>query len=176
MQHQFALVRNITPAVCLTAILMAAPVLAAAQIVSFPVPTSNSITLSFGAIGLASGETVRINVLNTVRTPPALPVAAIACRAELYFYDADGKLLKQKVIDNLGFGKADFLDLDRAEITGATGRAQIAASVKVGSNQSFFCSITPTLEVFDDATGRASTVLTSSSTAWPILPRLLGAQ
>src|ERR1700736_1681569 len=153
MQHQIA------PFVRFSAVLRAIP--AAAQVAPLPGPTSNSITLSFGVIGLASGESVRINVLNLVRTPPPLGIALIPCRTELSFYDADGKLLKQKVVDSLGFGRADFLDLDRAEITGATGRAQIAASVKVGSNQSFFCSIAPTLEVFDDATGRTSTVLTN---------------
>jgi hypothetical protein len=155
---------------------MTAPVVAAAQATPFPGPTANSITLSFGVIGLASGESIRINVLNLVRTPPPLGIAQIPCRTELSFYDADGKLLKQKVVDNLSFGRADFLDLDRAEITGATGRAQIAASVKVGSNQSFFCSIAPTLEVFDDATGRTSTVLTNLLSQPVIVPRLLATQ
>jgi hypothetical protein len=175
MQRQFALVKNITPAVWFSAVIMALPVVAAAQVAPLPSPIANTITLSFGVIGLASGESVRINVLNIVRTPPPLGIPLIPCRTELSFYDADGKLLKQKVVDSLGFGRADFLDLDRAEIT-ATGRAAVAASVKVGSNQSFFCSIAPTIEVFDDATGRASTVLTNPLPQSVIVPRLLAAQ
>jgi len=168
MQHQ------ITPLVWFSVVLLAIP--AAAQVAPLPGPAANAITLSFGVIGLASGESIRINVLNLVRTPPPLGIAQIPCRTELSFYDADGKLLKQKVVDNLSFGRADFLDLDRAEITGATGRAQIAASVKVGSNQSFFCSIAPTLEVFDDATGRTTTVLTNLLPQPVIVPRLLAVQ
>jgi hypothetical protein len=168
MQHQ------ITPLVWFSVVLLAIP--AAAQVAPLPGPTANAITLSFGVIGLASGESIRINVLNLVRTPPPLGIAQIPCRTELSFYDADGKLLKQKVVDSLGFGRADFLDLDRAEITGSTGRAQIAASVKMGSNQSFFCSIAPTIEVFDDATGRASTVLTNPLPQPVIVPRFLAAQ
>ena len=168
MHHQIA------PFVWFSAVLLAIP--AAAQVAPLPGPTTNTITLSFGVIGLASGESVRINVLNLVRTPPPLGIAQIPCRTELSFYDADGKLLKQKVVDNLGFGRADFVDLDRAEITSATGRVQVAAAVKVGSNQSFFCSITPTIEVYDDATGRASTVLTNTASQSLIVPRLLAAQ
>ena len=168
MKHQ------ITTVVWFSAALLAIP--AAAQVAPLPGPTTNSITLSFGVIGLASGESVRINVLNLVRTPPPLGIAQLPCRAELDFYDAEGKLHKQKVVDSLGFGRADFLDLDRAEITGAAGRAQIAASVKVGSNQSFFCSIAPTLEIFDDATGRTNIVLTNLLPQPVIVPRLLAAQ
>jgi len=141
--------------------LLAAAGTGTAQLAPFPNP-STSPTFSFGVLGLASGETVRINVVNVVRTPPAVAIPQTPCKIELDFYDGQGKLLKQKVIDNLGLGQAHLLDIERAAIA-ATGRAQVAAVIKVGTNQSIFCSIIPTVEVFDDVTGRASTVLTSPS-------------
>jgi hypothetical protein len=133
--------------------------IAMAQTSPFPIPSTVSTTLSFGVLGLASGETLRLNVVNVVRIPPPIAVALTACRAELDLYDGQGKLLKQKVIDNLGFGAADFLDLNRTEITATAARVPVAPVVKVGSNQWFFCSITPTIEVYDNVTGRASIVL-----------------
>ncbi|PWU05904.1 MAG: hypothetical protein C5B51_13540 [Terriglobia bacterium] len=134
-------------------------------------PSSTSSTLSFGVLGLASGETLRINVLNNVRVAPPVLIAQTPCKIELDLYDNEGKLLKQKIIDNLNFGKAEFLDLDRAEVTGPAGRIQIAAAVKVGSNQAIFCSISPTIEVYDNMTGRASTVI--SAPVPSVIPRSL---
>jgi len=153
----------------ITVLLLSAGIAAAQPTPPTVGPSTISTTLSFGILGLASGETVRINVVNVVRIAPPILIAQAPCKVELDVYDNQGKLLKQKVIDNLGFGAADFVDLDRAEITGATGRAPIAPVVKVGSNQVMFCSITPTIEVYDNITGRASTVLAVSAPS--VIPR-----
>src|SRR2546428_8440430 len=72
-----------------------------------PVTVANSpITISFGMIGLAGGQTVRLNAVNIVRTPPPILIAQIPCKVELDLFDAQGNMLKQNVIDNLGYGKS----------------------------------------------------------------------
>lgn len=130
-------------------------------------------TFSFGMIGLGTSATARLNVVNLVRTPPPIlsAIAQVPCKVELDVYDGQGKLIKQKTIANLGYGQADFLDVARSDV-GTTGtHVEIGAVVKVGSNQSYFCSVSPTLEVFDSVTGNTTAILTNASTSpiffWP---------
>ena len=141
-----------------------------------PVPVANSpITISFGMIGLAGGQTVRLNAVNIVRTPPAILIAQIPCKVELDLFDAQGTMIKQNVIDNLGYGKSAFVEADRALITESSNHVEVTGVVKVGSAQSFFCAITPTLEIYDTATGRTQAIL-SSAAPTPSLIRPLAAE
>jgi hypothetical protein len=138
-----------------------------AQRILPPVAITNTPTFSFGMIGLGVADTARLSVVNVVRTPPPiLAIAQIPCEIELDLYDDQGKLIKQKIIDNLGFGQADFLDLNRSEVAITGTHVQITGVVKVGSGQSFFCSVTPTLEVFDSVTGSTTSILASPSTSF----------
>src|SRR6266852_1361726 len=78
---------------------------------NMPVPIASSpITLSFGMIGLGGGQTVRLNAVNIVRTPPPIAIAQIPCRVELDLFDAQGSMLKQNVIVNLGYGRSAFVE------------------------------------------------------------------
>ena len=124
-------------------------------------------TYSFGMLGLASGQSARLNVVNLVRTPPPIEIAQAPCKVDLNFYDNQGKLIKQKTVENLGYGQADFLDLDRSEISGSQ-RVEVTGAAVGGSTQLFFCLIMPTLEIIDDATGRTTAILTSSTS--PVFP------
>ncbi len=123
-------------------------------------------TFSFGMIGLGTAATAQLNVVNLVRTPPPIliAIAQLPCKVELDLYDGQGKLVKQKTITNLGYGQADFLDLARSEVATTGTHVEISAVVKVGSNQSFFCSVSPTLEVFDSVTGTTTAILTNANT------------
>lgn len=78
-------------------------------------------TFSFGMIGLGTGATARLNVVNLVRTPPPImtAIAQFPCKVELDVYDGQGKLVKQKTIANLGYGQADFLDVAHSDIATA---------------------------------------------------------
>jgi hypothetical protein len=135
-----------------------------------PIPiTPPTPTFQFGMTGLASGQTARLNVVNQVRTPPPLGIALVACKVELDLYDAQGKLIKTKTVANLAFGQADFLDLGRAEAGTGVNRVEITGVVKVSSNQSFFCNITPTLEVFDDLTGHTTAILANPAASYPVV-------
>ena len=124
-------------------------------------------TLSFGMIGIGTGQTARLNVVNLVRTAPpvAVSIAQIPCKVELDFYDGQGRLVQQKTIANLGFGQADFLDLIRSQLNSTLAHVDVSAAVKVGSTQSFFCDISTTLEVFDNVTGATTAILSSTSSS-----------
>ena len=92
-----------------------------------------------------------------------------------------GTLVKQKTIPNLGYGQADFLDVARSDVETAGTHVDISAVVRVASNQSYFCSVSPTLEVFDSVTGSATAILLSPNTppVWfspPILQGVAPAQ
>ena len=126
-------------------------------------------TFSFGMIGLGTTSTARLNVLNLVRTPPPILIAQVPCKVELDLYDSQGKPLKQKTIPNLGYGQADFLDISRSEVATAGTHVEITAVVRVGSNQSFFCSVSPTFEIFDSVTGATTAVLTTSNMSPPLI-------
>jgi len=116
-------------------------------------------------IGIGTGQTARLNVVNLVRTAPpfAISIAQVPCKVELDFYDGQGKLIQQKTVANLGFGQADFLDLVRSALNTTAAHVDVSAAVKVGSTQSFFCNINTTLEVFDNVTGATTAILSSVS-------------
>jgi len=125
-----------------------------------------SPTFSFGMIGLGTGQTARLNVVNLVRTPPPIAISLFQpCKVELDLYDGQGKLVKQKSVANLGFGQADFLDLLRSELNTTAAHVDITGVVKVGSTQSFTCSVSATLEVFDNVTGATTAILAGANSS-----------
>jgi hypothetical protein len=130
---------------------------------TLPIQFQPNLTFSFGMIGLGANQTARLNVVNTVRTPPpvAISIAQIPCKVELNLYDGQGKLIKQKIVANLGLGQADFLDVVRSELNTTVAHSDVTGAVKVGSTQSFFCNISATLEVFDNVTGATNAILTN---------------
>jgi hypothetical protein len=118
-------------------------------------------------IGLGTGQTARLNVVNLVRIAPpiAVSIAQIPCKVDLSLYDGQGKLIQQKTVANLGFGQADFLDVARSELSTTAAHVDISGVVKVGSTQSFFCNISTTLEVFDNVTGVTTAILANANTS-----------
>jgi hypothetical protein len=131
------------------------------------IPVLPSPTFSFGMIGIGTGQTARLNVVNLVRTPSpvAISIAQVPCKVELDLYDSQGKLIKQKTVANLGFGQADFLDLLRSELNTTAAHVDVSGVVKVASTQSFFCNVSPTLEVFDNVTGATTAILASPNSS-----------
>ena len=125
--------------------------------------------LGFGMIGIAIGESARINALNIGN---ATTTQDSSCSVTLQFLDTEGQLLKQKVV-TLQAGKAASLDLGRGELPGGNDpRAEIRAVLLFGYSgganppstllQMFDCNIVPSLEVFDNDTGRTSFILTDA--------------
>jgi hypothetical protein len=95
----------------------------------------------------------------------------VPCKVELDVYDGQGKLVKQKTIPNLGYGQTDFLDVARSDVETAGTHVDISAVVRVGSNQSYFCSVSPTLEVYDSVTFNTTAILANKNNLpvnfWP---------
>jgi hypothetical protein len=116
-------------------------------------------------VGLASGQTARLNVVNIGPTTTTSP---IPCVLVLAFLDSDGKILKQMVA-SLASRKAALIDL--AAVPGA-GRMEIRG---IGYNpllspvaaipQPVSCILVPTLEVFDTETGKTAVILADFRTA-----------
>lgn len=151
--------------------LLLAPGPAPAQDRLSPVSFQYAPTISFGMIGLGSNATARLNVVNLVRIAPpvASAIAQAPCKVELDLYDSQGKLIKQKTIANLGYGQADFVDALRSDLATTAAHVDVTGVVKVSSSQSYFCSVSATLEVFDSVTGTTSAILTGASTASPLV-------
>ena len=148
-----------------------------------PIATS-SAQFSSGMVGLASGQTARLNVVNVGAAAPS----PLPCVLALAFVDSDGKILKQQFV-SLGTGKAALLDLALSDIAGNSGdhwHGTNAARVQIrgiGYNplltpgsaipQPLSCNLVATLELFDAETGRTSATVTDfrtpgSSTSAPV--------
>jgi hypothetical protein len=137
----------------------------------------------FPMIGIALGETARISALNTGPNGPAPPGAATpgGCQVTLQFYGADGQLLKGTVIPNLEPGRAAVLDLSSDDLAKRNFRTQLRAVLLFGYSGGapprpeilwqLQCNILPSLEIFDNKTGRTSIILTDAKPLpWPGSP------
>lgn len=134
-------------------------------------------TVTTGMVGVTNGQIARLNVLNVSSVPVVAAAGSTApvanCTVALQFLDAKSNLLKTTVVTGLAPGMATYLDLRREEIAGATaGRTEIRGVVSIILTPSLvesaaptgYCSLLPTLEVFDSATG-ATLLLTSDTRA-----------
>jgi len=157
--------------VCFVCAALLAPGTAPAQDRLAPVGFQYTPTISFGMIGLGNNATARLNVVNLVRIAPpiASAIAQTPCKVELDLYDSQGKLIKQKTIANLGYGQADYVDAVRSDLATTAAHVNVTGVVKVSSSQSYFCSVSATLEVFDSVTGTTSAILTGASTGSPLI-------
>jgi hypothetical protein len=146
-----------------------APGPARAQDRLIPTTLQYTPTISFGMIGLGNNATARLNVVNLVRTAPLIAIAQTPCKVELDLYDSQGKLIRQKTVANLGYGQADFVDVIRSDFATTAAHVAVTGVVKVASSQSFFCSVSATLEVFDSVTGTTSAILTGANAGSPLI-------
>jgi len=105
----------------------------------------------FGMVGITRGQTARINVLNVGREPIDL---------SLTFTDSAGRVIKQ-TFETAEEGHAIFLDLTPGTVDDPAGRFQIHGSIQVyrRSAESLGRQVIPTLEVFDNETGRTHIAL-----------------
>lgn len=123
-------------------------------------------TRTSGAAGIAQGQTARFNVLRPDET------ATATCAAVLTYFDGAGTQLKTSTV-TVAPGTVGYLDLfsDSDLALAADQRKQIRVTVAVpvaapaASSSSTtptavpVCRLIPTLEIFDEVTGRTSVVL-----------------
>jgi hypothetical protein len=127
---------------------------------------------SFGMVGVASGQTGRLNVVNSGTQSPA----PAACKVRLQLVDEAGEVLKEVTIDNLLPGRAASLDLARPAPSSADStplRVQMRGVVRTNNQAGPLplapafpvqagCTLIPTLEVFDNSTGRTAAILSGT--------------
>jgi hypothetical protein len=126
---------------------------ATAPVVSPEVRTS-------GMAGLTAGQTARLNVLNPGLQVPAATGAA--CSALLSFLNDQGVVITTATVSVMP-GKSAFLDLDRDTAISTTDlrveiRATIAIPIPVAAMPAP-CKLIPTMEVFNNDTGRTQFVI-----------------
>lgn len=132
-------------------------------------------------VGLGTGQTARLNALALSTGGPI--IAGASCQVTFDFYDATGKSLKTTTLP-VAQGAAVSYDLQRTEITASAGRVEIRGTVRaafVSSSAvvtpgipitpvSAFCSILPTLEIFDSSSGQTMVVLQQTSALPLVMP------
>ena len=162
-----------------------APVRAGAQPAIMIGGASQYVT--FGMVGLSTGQTARLNVF-------ALPVggpiiAGGSCQVTFDFYNEAGKMVKTGTA-TVAQGAAIHFDMLRTEVDSLAGRSEIRGTVRTAFvNPSAvpmptpgtpgtpltpitpvygFCSVLPTLEIFDSTSGQTTVVL-QQTTALPLV-------
>jgi hypothetical protein len=120
---------------------------------------------TFGMVGLAGGQTARLNVLNMGSQAPG---AATTCLVSLLFLDDQGALLKTNTLE-VGPARSVSLDLDADKdlALAATQRRQIRGLIAPipevpPPGGTATCVLMPTLEIFDRLTGKTSIVMAST--------------
>jgi len=124
--------------------------------------------IGFAMIGIASGESMRVNALNIGSSASK---QASSCPVTLQFLGAQSEVLKQTIV-TLRPGAAASMDLSRDAIRAGEGRAEIRAVLLFGYSggaapspevlQRFDCNIVPSVEVYENRTGRTSVVVTDA--------------
>jgi hypothetical protein len=122
--------------------------------------------ISFGMIGITQGQTVRVNVVNTL-PPPTGDSQPQICRVVLTFLDAEGRGVRSRdgsIIRrafDLEPGRAAFLDLnaDHLQNLPAGDRFELRVAVihppvNFDRCPSWSDSIVPSVEVFNNVNGR----------------------
>jgi len=142
-----------------------------------PTPPTFQSTQTFGMVGIAQGQTARLNVLN-LGIPAPLATAAM-CSATLTFFDDTGATLKTETMTlvpqkSVAFDLDSVLDLklgvsDRKEIraiiqvllAGVPAPNPVSGGGVLPLPIAFpgACNLVPTLEIFDTMTHRTQTLL-----------------
>ena len=142
---------------------------------SNPMPTAVESQTSFGTVGIAAGQTMRVSVANTLVNDPTVPPGP--CSVVINFRDMNGDLVVNRngqVIFRtvqLDPGQSAYLDLNFAQLTPAAsigaflGRIQLRPVTTVtfppGPPIIPPGPCIPAVEVLDSITGRTQFVISS---------------
>ncbi len=127
--------------------------------------------LSTPMVGVAPGQTVRINALNLGTSQST---ATTTCQITVQFLDQKAAVLKEKTLE-ISAAKSESIDFDRSGAQ-SEKRLELRAVIffpRIGGappgppvRRSFDCNLVPSLELYDTQTGRTSVILTD----WKPLP------
>jgi hypothetical protein len=144
------------------------------------VAANPSVEHNFPAVGVVSGQTIRITALNTVRTTVTTATTTLPCRVSVSFYDERGRIAKEETIDDLASGTAKWSEYSPqlAILVYPPPRIALAAVVQVSTNApssatsagSFnpSCSVIPTLEIYDTSSNRTTLLLSGPALTPPV--------
>lgn len=129
-------------------------------------PTAVEFDPAFGIVGITRGETMRLNVVNLLDPVPT-GVPPGPCRVVLSFRnangqpftDANGQVVRSET--TLQAGESAFLELNGnlfgPPSTNGAGRLELRPLIQIFTVRgSFAPPCVPTMEVFDNTTGRTS--------------------
>ncbi len=153
--------------IAISGVVIGCVALAGAQGPTVPIPI-NSQTQTTPMVGISNGQVARLNALNP-GVPAPLATGAL-CSAQLSFVDANGVTLKTKQV-LVAPGKSEPLDLDHDTEAGPDtgGRFELRAVLRIppvgaAGAAPGFCTIVPSLEIFDADTGKTIVVVTTTNT------------
>lgn len=142
--------------------------LALAQTTTTPV-VSPEVRTS-GMVGLTAGQTARLNVLNPGLQDPAS--TGPVCPALLSFLNNQGGVITTATVSVMP-GKSAFLDLDRdTAISVSDQRVEIRATIAIPIpvTAPATCTLIPTMEVFNNDTGRTQFIVGRFVQVPPVTP------
>jgi hypothetical protein len=125
-------------------------------------PSFQNLQQTSGVVGIAPGQTARLNVLYP--TAPA-PILQLLCSATLTISDDQGKTLKSSDIAQLTAGKSVSLDVNADADLAGIPRTQIHGNSIAPAG----CQLVVTLEIIDNATQRTVLVV-GGVPSYPLLP------
>ena len=136
---------------------------------------------TFGMVGLNTGQTARLNAFALPLGGPL--ISGASCQVTFNFYDATGKTVKSGTA-TVAQGAAAHFDMLRSEVDSLAGRSEIRGAVRAafvspsattspgtpGMPVSAFCSILPTMEIFDSLSGQTTVVLQQTTAMPQVIP------
>lgn len=139
---------------------------------STPVVINQQLS-TFGMVGLAAGQTAR---LNAFAVPAGGPVIAGTCQVTFTFYDDSGKSLLSRTLP-VAQGAAVHLDLPRGDVSAAadpqdirgTVRTSFSRSTTAGPATPAMCPVLATEEIFNSS-GQVTVVLEVPHALASVLP------
>jgi len=142
---------------------------------STPIAVATSSSVTFGMAGLAAGETARVNALNLAAGGPL--ILGGSCQVTVAFLDESGKTLATQTLPAVQ-GQSVHFDLLRSQADAGADpveiRATVTAAFVISPNtttaSAAFCSIVPTLEVFNQSTGQTVAHLETTHTLAAVVP------
>jgi len=143
------------------------------------IPVSFAATQTYGMVGLAHGQTARLNLLNlgVIPSPIAANPAAPACAAQIDFLDDQGQLLKSQVL-TVPPGKSLSLDLNYdTDLVALAPRFEIRVDVRIppqagGILPPVFagCSLIPSFEIFNNSDNKTVLIIAGPRLSYGPIP------
>ena len=134
--------------------------------------------VTFGMVGLGTSQTARLNAFALPVGGPIL--AGASCQVTFDFYNEAGKSVKTGTATVAQGGSVHF-DMLRTEVDSLTGISEIRGTVRAafvspsavltpGALVSGFCSVLPTMEIFDSLSGQTTVVLQQTTALSVVTP------